>query len=332
MPVEHGRRLRPLQRDQRALGQDREATTSRHRAGVPKVGDVRVLAGRVDHEDQPVLGAGRDQVVEDAALVVGELGVAHGRRLEAGDVPRHEALERGDGTRAVEPELAHVGDVEEPGGAARARMLRHDARFVAHRHGVAGEADQGGAERAVLVVERGPGEVGGALFAHGVSQARTDSGQRSRAGSSGAPSVSVPERLSGRPLACRRLTPSVRRRGVRRLLSRVASPRGPCCLRVSGTLAPSAPRGQAARALPRGSPARPGAAILLTQPRRSTAAARQTPTSPLSPDSFISLKAPGARSARLATRFARGAVAPFGPLRGPAQFSLSSPAGRRGPG
>ena len=142
--------------------------------------------------------------------------------------PGHEAFQRFHGTGPGEPELAHVRDVEEPGGGARVRVLRHDAGRVAHRHLVARERHQRGAEGAVFVVERRSGEgIGAGVVAHGISQANTDTGQRSRTGSSGAPSVSEPERLTLQPMIGRRLTPSVRRRSVCRLLSRVASPRGP---------------------------------------------------------------------------------------------------------
>ena len=192
------------------------------------MGDVLVLAGRVYHENQPVVAAGDKQVVEDAAVFVGELGVTHGPGGEASDIARHEALQRLGGTVAGKPQLAHVRDVEEPGGGARVRVLRHDAGAVAHRHGIAGEGHQRGAEGAMLDEERSPGEgVGAGVVAHGISQANRGERERSRAGSSGAPSVSEPERLTVRPMTCRRLTPSVRRRGVRHLLSRVASPRGP---------------------------------------------------------------------------------------------------------
>ena len=134
------------------------------------------------------------------AVIVGELGVAHGHGREAGDIPRHQALQRGGGAGAGEPELAHVRDVEEAGGGPCLRVLRHDAGAVAHRHGITGEAHQRGAERTMLVEQRSPGEgVVAGVVAHGISQARRDSGPRSRAGSSGAPSVSEPERFTSRP-------------------------------------------------------------------------------------------------------------------------------------
>ena len=136
------------------------------------MGDVHALAGRVDDQMEPVAGPRHHQVVDDAAVVVGELGVAHGPGREARDIPRHEAFESSGAAAAGEAQLAHVRDIEEPGGGACLRVLRDDARAVAHRHGIAGEADKTGAERAVLVEEWGPGEVGTGVFAHGISQAR----------------------------------------------------------------------------------------------------------------------------------------------------------------
>ena len=215
-----------MQGDEAAVGEHRQVN-----AGIEpafEMGDVGVLTGGVYHQNQPIVAAGDDQVVEDAAVLVGELGVAHGPGREARDIPWHQALKCLGGAVAGEPQLAHVRDVEEAGGGPRVGVLRHDAGRIAHRHGVAGEGHQRGAEGTVLDEERRSGEgVGAGVVAHGISQANKGVRQRSRAGSSGAPSVSEPERLTARQMVCRGLTPSVRRPGVRRLLSRVASSRGP---------------------------------------------------------------------------------------------------------
>ena len=63
-------------------------------------------------------------------------------------------VEPGRGIGATNRDLAHVGDVEEPRRSAHREVLGHVPR-VAHRHVPAGEVDQGGAERDVLVVKRG---------------------------------------------------------------------------------------------------------------------------------------------------------------------------------
>ena len=57
--------------------------------------------------------------------------------------------------RALDPELAHVGDVEDPAVLAHRSMLRDDA-LVLHGHLPAGEGNHAGAERDVALVERRP--------------------------------------------------------------------------------------------------------------------------------------------------------------------------------
>ena len=51
-------------------------------------------------------------------------------------------------------DLAHVADVEEPGGRAHRLVFGHVAR-VAHGHVPAGELGEGGAQRDVLIVQGG---------------------------------------------------------------------------------------------------------------------------------------------------------------------------------
>ena len=60
------------------------------------VGKVDILAAGVDDQEQSVfVQAGDHQVVDDAAGRVGEKGVALAARLQAGDVARHQAFQRG---------------------------------------------------------------------------------------------------------------------------------------------------------------------------------------------------------------------------------------------
>ena len=118
------------------------------------------LAGGVDHQKQMVAEIRHHQIVEDAAIRVGELGVALPARRDRDDVLRHQPLQRerrildlaGFGT---ERDLAHMGDVEQAGGAARMQMLLEHAGWVLHRHLVAGEGDHLAAARHMERVERG---------------------------------------------------------------------------------------------------------------------------------------------------------------------------------
>ena len=121
------------------------------------VRQVGVLAGRIDDHQQVVARAGHHQIVEDAAGVVGELGVALLARLQAGDVARHQRLHRLRGALAGlrgEPHLAHVRDVEQAAGGASVVVLDQDAGRILDRHLVAGEGHQARAQLAMKIVKR----------------------------------------------------------------------------------------------------------------------------------------------------------------------------------
>ena len=119
--------------------------------------EVGVLAGGIDHQQEVIARAGHHEVVEDAAGLVGELGVALLAGFEAGDVGRHQRLQRLG--RALprfrgEPHLAHVRDVEQAGGGAGLGMLGQDAGRILHRHFVAGERHEARAQLAMQIVKR----------------------------------------------------------------------------------------------------------------------------------------------------------------------------------
>ena len=99
-----------------------------------------------------VAGVGDHEIVEDAAVVVGEQRVALATLGQADHVDRHQALERRRrATAAAKPDLAHVGDVEQAGRVAGVPMLLDDAVAVLDRHLVAGERHHA---RAQLLVQR----------------------------------------------------------------------------------------------------------------------------------------------------------------------------------
>ena len=119
--------------------------------------EVGVLAGGVEHHQQVIARAGDHQIVEDAAVIVGELRVTLLARLQARDVARHQRLDclgRVLPGLGRQPHLAHVRDVEQAGRRPRLRVLGQDAGRVLHRHLVAGEGHEARAELAMQVVER----------------------------------------------------------------------------------------------------------------------------------------------------------------------------------
>ena len=141
-----------------------------------QVREVGVLAGGIDHQQEVIARAGHHEIVEDAAGIVGELGVALLAGLEARDVGRHQGLQRLGrvlpGLRG-EPHLAHVRDVEQAGRGPGLGMFGQNAGRVLHRHLVAGEGHEARAELAVQVVERCALERAGRRFGQkGLPQSR----------------------------------------------------------------------------------------------------------------------------------------------------------------
>ena len=151
-----------------------------------------------------------------------------------------------------EDRLAHVGNVEQAGGAARLRVLGDDAGRILHRHVVAGERHHAGAEshvgwRGAASQRRVPG-AGSAILA-------PTTGCTSGRMSGRAPSVAEPERFRGSlgTMPTHPLTPFGEPACSRsRAAFQSFVPPRSGCLRVSGAVAPSAPA-LASRTLPRGS-------------------------------------------------------------------------------
>jgi hypothetical protein len=150
-----------------------------HHRGREAARDVRVvhlLARGIDHQEQPavVIRRGRPsdhQVVDDAARIVEELGVALLAGLEPQDIGRHQCLQRGGCGCMVGPDqerLPHVRDVEQAGLGPRVLVLPEDAQRVLDGHLVAGERHHLGAQRHVQRVKRRAVErlVGSRVGAH----------------------------------------------------------------------------------------------------------------------------------------------------------------------
>ena len=144
MPGENGDRGRPLQGEQRPIGQLGDAHLGLEPGA--QMGEIGVAAAGIDDQEQMIAGLADDQIVEDAAARVGELGVARPAGGQAHDVGRHQPLQRRRGLGAVEPDLAHVRDVEQGRRGAAVQVLGQDAGRVLHRHLPAGERHQTGAQ------------------------------------------------------------------------------------------------------------------------------------------------------------------------------------------
>ena len=105
-----------------------------------QVGQVLVLAGGVDHQEQRVVAqVGDHQVVEDAALLIGEHGIALHAHRQVDDIHRHQAFQGLGGIAAAQGDLAHVRDIEQAGLLAGVQVFLEHAQRVLHRHVIAGE-------------------------------------------------------------------------------------------------------------------------------------------------------------------------------------------------
>jgi len=112
---------------------------------------IGVLAGGVDHDEEIPAAIDDHQIIENAAIRIGELGVALPAARQAPNVLRHQGLQRGcrvlDTARLRgQRDLAHMRDVEQPRGAAGMQVFPEHARWILHGHVVARERHHPGAE------------------------------------------------------------------------------------------------------------------------------------------------------------------------------------------
>ena len=155
---QRGFRFRPLQRDQAAIGQRIDDAGIRKMRAQMRL--VLGLAGGVDDQKQMIAEIRHHQVVENAAVLVGELRVALPSRRNRHDVLRHQPLQRA----APHPRPGRIWAAARAGPYARRRtarlrsrmqMLLQHAGRVLHRHLVAGEGNQLAAARHVERVQWG---------------------------------------------------------------------------------------------------------------------------------------------------------------------------------
>ena len=120
------------------------------------MGHIGHLAGAVDDDKKRIVALVEEhQVVQNAAFVVQQQAVTLFARGQADHVHRHQRLEGGGRVGPHQPQLAHVGDVEQASGVAGVFVLGHQASGVLHRHGIPGEGHHAGAQFQVQGVQRG---------------------------------------------------------------------------------------------------------------------------------------------------------------------------------
>ncbi len=119
--------------------------------------DVAVLGRAVDDDVEILAAPGRHQIVDDPAIVVEQQRIFELHVAERLEIGREQGFERPVGAVAVDQQLAHMADVEQPGILARPQMLGDDA-FILDRHLIARERHHARALRAVPLVERKPFE------------------------------------------------------------------------------------------------------------------------------------------------------------------------------
>ena len=142
--AKHRGGARALQRNERPMLGPQKLHVGRERAF--KVLPIDRFARGIDdeHEHAVFVGLGgtrHHQVVDDAALLIEQLGVALAAEAEIDEIGTDQSFERARGgvvVRAGQKGLPHVGDVEQPRGGPRVQMLGNDP-LVLHRHFIAGE-------------------------------------------------------------------------------------------------------------------------------------------------------------------------------------------------
>jgi hypothetical protein len=107
------------------------------------------------HDEKELIRAApvHDQVVDDPALLVREQRVLGLAVADPVEVVRKARLQVVAGAVPGDPQLAHVGDVEDPRGGPHGAVLAHDGR-VLDRHLPAGKGDETRAECGVALVQR----------------------------------------------------------------------------------------------------------------------------------------------------------------------------------
>ncbi len=136
--------LGPLQCEQRPLGQGDHLAAGAD--ACLDMGDVAHLAGAVDDDEDVIAAIHEHQVVDDRAFFGQQQPVALLARRQPDDIDRHQRFEGLCRIRPGQPQLPHVGDVEQSCRVARVVMFGHEPGGILDRHGIAGEGHHAGAK------------------------------------------------------------------------------------------------------------------------------------------------------------------------------------------
>ena len=151
--LQRGGGQRPLQGQQRRIGQRRDLAT---RTDVPlHMGGICHLAGPVDDDQKIRRAAGEHQVIQDAGVGIEQHAVALAPGCEADDVDRHERLQSRHSVNTDNAELPHVRDIKQAGCVAGVQVFGHQACRILNRHAVTGKGNHARTQFQVQVVQRG---------------------------------------------------------------------------------------------------------------------------------------------------------------------------------
>ena len=80
------------------------------------MGDIGRLARGIDHQKQVIAAIGDHQVVQNAARVIGEHGVALPPFGQPRHIDRHQPFQRQRRIRPAQDDLPHMADIEQARG------------------------------------------------------------------------------------------------------------------------------------------------------------------------------------------------------------------------
>ena len=115
----------------------------------------------IDHDHELVFEAIDRAVVHEGALGRQDRRVLHPARLQRADVVAGDPVDERVPVGAGDLELAHVGDVEDPGAGPHRVVLGQDPGGILHRHLPAGERHHLGAQASVGIEQGGSSECRG---------------------------------------------------------------------------------------------------------------------------------------------------------------------------
>ena len=113
------------------------------------------LAGGIHHQEKTLLVPARnDEVVQHAALFVGEQGIGLAVQAQPAHVRRHQRFQQRGAAFTREHQLPHVRDIEQAGLRTRVQVFMNNSTAVLQWHVVAGKWNHARPEFAVERIQR----------------------------------------------------------------------------------------------------------------------------------------------------------------------------------